>query len=296
MQKNRNYYRIAGLTMEVIWENLSRKFLYQLAHDCSVMPRAMAAYEMLEEEPEQVDLSVRVRSIAPFTASAPGKRLGQEICYEEKDCFCLAFFLDFEHSEPGCSLRMSKDYAYAELIPHRLEGETFDLYRVQYAFECRMLQLGNLVVHGAAVEYQGKGIIFSGLSGAGKTTQAHLWKKCRNALILNGDCPAIRQDQGQILVCGTPWCGTSGEQIDRQVPLKAFVMVKQAGENRVRELVGREKFMTVLSQIFRSNTDGNTLDLAIANLERMIDGFQVYELCCTKDSQAVEVLERELFF
>lgn len=288
------YYKIAGLVMGVTWENPSGRLLYNLGHDCEILPRSLRAYEMYEEVPKQVDMTVCVKNITPFQETVKGKKLKQEICYEKDDCFILGFFIDFEHEDPGCSLRIKKDYSHVDMIPHRPEGETFDLYRIQYAFECRMLQFGNFVIHGAAIEYMHKGIIFSGLSGAGKSTQAHLWKKYRNALIINGDCPAIRRVNGQTMVCGTPWCGTSGENIDLEVPLLAIVMVKQATKNSIRKLQGNEKFLTVLSQIFRSNIDANTLDAAISNLSAVIDSFSVYELSCTKDESAVDILEQAL--
>lgn len=281
--------------MGVTFENISRQFLFNLSHDCAILPRSLRAYEMYEENPDHVDLTVCVKQIEPYHQSASiGKRLGHELCYSDENFFYISFFIDFEHEDPGCTLRITKDYSHVDVIPHRLEGETFDLYRIQYAFESRMLYLDNFVIHGAAIEYNGTGIIFSGLSGAGKSTQAHLWKKYRNAFVINGDCPAICTKNGKTVVCGTPWCGTSGENIDRQAPLKAIIMVKQSQDNAIRQLHGNEKFMTVLSQIFRSNTDDKTLDLSIANLSKYIDSFSVYELQCRKDESAVSILEKEL--
>lgn len=285
-------YKIAGLIVTANWENRGRRHLYYRSHDCAVMPRALRAYQMYEEEPEHSDLELLVKAKEPFVMPEHYKKIGNEICYKDGEDFVLGFFTDYENELPGCSLKIKSDYSYAELIPHRAECENFDLQRAQFAFEGRMLYMGGFVLHGAAIEWNGKGMIFTGLSGAGKSTQAHLWKQYRNAWVINGDCPAIRQRDGITYMYGTPWCGTSGESIDRETPLHAVIMVKQAAENKVRKLEGQEKFMTVLSQIFRSNVDEKALDLAIANLDKMIDTFQVYELQCRKEEGAVRELEK----
>ena len=64
-----------------------------------------------------------------------------------------------------------------------------------------------IVIHAAAIECEGKGIVFSAPSGTGKSTQANLWKVHKKAKILNGDRPVIRVPEERSYVYGTPWSG-----------------------------------------------------------------------------------------
>lgn len=287
-------YKIADLVLHTTWEDRGARHLRYRSHDCVVLPRSFRAFQMYEEQPEKIDIEVVVKAVAPFEMPTEYKNIGNLMCYQEGEEEVIAFFTDYENTIPGCSIRIRKGYAYAELIPHRKECQSFDLQRAQYVFEGRMLLEGGFVLHGAAVEWNDQGIIFTGNSGAGKTTQAHLWKQKERALILNGDCPAIRKTKEGTKMYGTPWCGSSGEYMDRSTTLTAVVLVKRAEENRVRRLEGQEKMMVVLSQVFRSNVNPNMLDHAIANVANCMDDFCVYELSCTKEYGAVEVLKQEL--
>lgn len=287
-------YKIADLVLHASWEDRGARHLYYRSHDCVVLPRSFRAFQMYEEQPKKIDIEVVVKTIAPFEMPKEYKTIGNLMCYEDGEEEVIAFFTDYENTLPGCSIRIRKDYAYAELIPHRKECQNFDLQRAQYVFEGRMLLEGGFVLHGAAIEWNNQGIIFTGNSGSGKTTQAHLWKEQERALLLNGDCPAIRKTPDGTWIYGTPWCGSSGEYMDRSTKLHAVVLVKQAKENRVRKLEGQEKMMVILSQVFRSNVDSKMLDYAIANVANCIDDFCVYELFCTKEHGAVETLKQQL--
>jgi len=289
-----SYYKIAGLVMEVKWPEQNPQIAYYLRHDCAVLPRSLGAFEMYEEVPEHIDLEVTVGNVSPYQPSEHVKIIGNQIFAESADKFVITYFLPPFINNPFCSLIISKDYSKAELIAHTKEQLNYDLQRVQHAFEGRNLVLGQIVLHGAAIEWNNRGFIFTGISGAGKSTQAHLWQQKERAIIINGDCPVIRKDGDEVTVCGTPWCGTSGEYINREVRLDSIILVKKALTNSVRELSGNEKFMTVLSQVLRSNGDQASLDLSIKNINNFIDDIKVYVLECTKDEDAVNCLKKVL--
>jgi hypothetical protein len=196
--------------------------------------------------------------------------------------------------KPGYSIEMSKDYSQVDYIPHIQEYDHYDLQWMMYPFEGRLLYKGGIVLHGAAVEYNGKGFIFTGISGAGKTTQAHLWQKYRNALIINGDSPSIRMKDGIPYLYGTPWCGTSGESINRKAHLSAVIMVKKGDTNSIRELKGTSAFLAILANVHHSCFDKTSYDLSISNVEYMIKQIQVFELTCTISEDAVKILEKEI--
>lgn len=210
------------------------------------------------------------------------------------DQLIMTVYDPYDSHKPGYSIEMSKDYSQIKYIPHIREYDHHDLYWMMYPFEGRILYKGGFVLHGAALELNGKGFVFTGVSGAGKTTQAHLWQKYRNAFILNGDCPAIRYYDDIPWVYGTPWCGTSGESINRRAHLSAVILVKPGNSNYIRELSGTSALLALLANVLHSNFDKNTLDLSIHNLKAIVGNIQVFELTCTISEEAVKILEKEI--
>ncbi len=288
-----DYFQVAGINICVTWENDDSKIKYYLYHDCIIMPRLLDAYrhEALHLKP---DMSVWVRPLITYAGPANCKKIYNQSYYQKDDKMFMTLYDPFAIEVPGYSISMSKDYSSVEFTPHIREYEHYDLQWVMHAFEGRVLYKGGIVLHGAAVEYHRKGIIFTGISGAGKSTQAHLWQKHRDALIINGDCPLLKMVDGIPKVYGTPWCGSSGESINRSVALNAVVIVKQGEKNVIKELEGNAAFLAVLANVLRSNFDENSLDLAIDNLKKIIGHIRVFELTCTRNEEAVGLLEKEI--
>ena len=92
---------------------------------------------------------------------------------------------------------------------------------------------------------------------------------------------------------GTPWCGTSGEHINRCVPIRALVLLRQGQENRVLPLGSMEKLtqiMPLLTQPLSLHMQGDLCDL----LDGFLKAVPVVELVCTPDAAAVDALEAYL--
>lgn len=84
-------------------------------------------------------------------------------------------------------------------------GEITNLYR---PIAEKMPFYDSVVFHGAAVEYGGRGYIFTAPSGTGKSTHIALWRKyVGDVKIINGDKPILKASDDKTLVCSTPWAG-----------------------------------------------------------------------------------------
>jgi hypothetical protein len=147
-----------------------------------------------------------------------------------------------------------------------------------------------IVIHSSAIEWEGKGIMFSAPSGTGKTTQANLWKKHMGARILNGDRPAVRVIDGYTYIYGTPWSGSTPEFLNSRAPLKAIIMLEQDSQNSIRKLTSQQAVAYLLPRSFLPYHDKDLMNLAIQNLESIISSTPVYLLKCKPDSEAVELV------
>lgn len=99
------------------------------------------------------------------------------------------------------------------------------------------LRYDRMIIHGACIAFQGKGILFLAPSGTGKSTHVSLWKKylADEVTIVNGDKPMIEFGQATT-IHGTPWRGKEGWGSNISVPLHHIVMLKRGSENEIRTL------------------------------------------------------------
>ena len=187
---------------------------------------------------------------------------------------------------------VNTDWSKAALIHSSSEAQT-ELFLLQlfytHAIRRQMLQL-----HCATIEDQGRGILFLGPSGIGKTTQAERWAQYRGSSIINGDRGFVQRTTQGYTAWGTPWHGSSPYCLNTSVPVKALVVLKQAPENRLRELTGFEKVREVSGSVFYPTWLENGMELCTDTLNHLLTDLPVYRLDNRADEAAVNLLAAEL--
>lgn len=163
-----------------------------------------------------------------------------------------------------------------------------------YFFYIHALRRQIIQIHAATIQYQGRGILFLGPSGVGKTTQAERWAQFRGASIINGDVGFVQRTPEGFLAWGTPWHGSSPYCLNTSVPIKALVVLKQAPYNALRELTGFEKLKEVSNNVFYPTWLEGGMELGVETLHHLLTELPVYRLDNRADLEAVELLEREL--
>ncbi len=151
-----------------------------------------------------------------------------------------------------------------------------------------------LLFHASLVDYKGSGVIFTGPSGIGKTTQARLWKKHLGAVIVNGDKVFVRNTCEGIFAYGTPWKGSSEYCLDRKAPLKAIVILRQAQYNRISRLDSAAA-ESLMPHVFLPYWDEKCTENALAAFDGLIADVPVFLLECKPDEDAVILTAEEVF-
>lgn len=91
---------------------------------------------------------------------------------------------------------------------------------IMQLFYANVIKKKVLQLHASIIEKNAYGIMFLGPSGIGKTTQAELWNKFCDALIINGDIVFVEEKENVFLGWGTPWHGSSPYCENTFVPVK----------------------------------------------------------------------------
>lgn len=157
-----------------------------------------------------------------------------------------------------------------------------------------VLDADGVVLHSSYILHNGRAILFTAPSGTGKSTQADLWVKYRNARIINGDRAVIRIKDGQALACGIPFAGSSEYCENVTAPLAAIVYLAQAPKTQISRLTGFRAFRRVWEGCSVNTWDRADVEKATAIVEQIIRQVPVYYLPCTPDETAIGVLEGEL--
>ncbi len=166
---------------------------------------------------------------------------------------------------------------------------------IMRAYQYTLLFAGGLLIHAAAVMTDGEGILFCGIPGAGKSTQARLWEQVYGAEALNNDQPAILWDGDRAMVHGTPWSGKEPCYKNEQVPIRAIVFVEKAPFEQVERLRPAEAFgLLHLNNMVIPVREG-IAERYDAVIERVVTAVPVYRQYCTKTENAPKALHQVLF-
>ena len=150
-----------------------------------------------------------------------------------------------------------------------------------------------LSFHGVLLEHNGKGIIISAPSETGKTTHAHFWRDYKNAIILNGDnACCYKEDKWNAF--SLPWSGTSGECVNRSIPVKALVILKQGSENTATKLEKLDAFSNAFSNVQYPSYDKSKTEKTVDLLEDFLKSIPVFLFECRNEKESADVLEKVL--
>lgn len=151
------------------------------------------------------------------------------------------------------------------------------------------------LMHASCVNFNGKGVIFAGNSGVGKTTQAELWQKYLGAEIINGDKAFIREINSNFYGCGLPWKGSSDYCLTNKTKLNGIVVLRQAKENKITKLDALQATEYFIPHIFMPHWDRKCLDNVLGIFEKVIEAVPVFLLECLPDEDAVKLTHKTLF-
>ncbi|MGM9537037.1 MAG: hypothetical protein ACI3VN_01755 [Candidatus Onthomonas sp.] len=229
----------------------------------------------------------------PSVADAPEYQVFQ--CGDGSLIRCFRDPLNGDKPYAVTSMDLAQHRVLVEYLP---EGEQF-LNETGNCFfhigwERIMAQENRLILHAACVDTIYGGLLFSGPSGIGKSTQAGLWERYRNARQINGDRPILRLTEKGWLAYGSPYAGSSRFHVNECCPVRAIILLRQAGTCSIRPMRGLEAFQRVFAGLTVNSWDSGFVAKACDLAEALTARIPVYELACTPDLAAVELLEREL--
>jgi hypothetical protein len=120
---------------------------------------------------------------------------------------------------------------------------------------------GTALFHSAIVGHQGRGYMFLGKSGTGKSTHARLWlRHIEGTQLVNDDNPVVRVFPDGAVVYGSPWSGKTPCYRNMSLPLGGIVLLRQAPYNKIERLRSIAAYAALVPSI-----SGKRWDSAVAD-------------------------------
>jgi hypothetical protein len=198
----------------------------------------------------------------------------------------------FEEREPA-------EFAYefeGAALRHRPNKTSFDGVGNEYALDSLLRVLlswkltgrSGFLLHAASVIHNGNAYVFTGRSGAGKSTVASL---APEGSVLTDEISLLRCENGEWRAYGTPFWGEfRAAGLNTSAPVRGIFRLVQAAENRLTPLRPVEMLRALLPNVlfFSAESEANRRLLGI--LAQAAEEISSYELAFRRDQTFWEVL------
>ena len=262
------------------------------------------------------------RALRPFLTLGAGPadlaleivpRIPAEADYRELDIFefpdadadcrfgtdAAGYLLEMTPRDGSAPARYRMAYGAAAARSDITPGHNPALFRfgVWILFNIAALPLEAVAFHSSVIRYRGRGVLFLGESGTGKSTHTRLWREhIPGAELLNDDSPIIRATDSEALVHGSPWSGKTPCYRNEHLPIAAIVRLSQAPHNRIRRLRPIEAIGALLPSAPPAfSHDERLQDDVCTLLSRVIESVPVYHLECLPDADAARLSCQTVF-
>lgn len=227
-----------------------------------------------------------------------GRRLFSNVGYEvfgERNHFVRQYVEQKLNRKPYAQRRLADDgkritvkylpdfkYAFSEIT------NSFS----HIGFE-ELLMYGNrLILHASLITTEYGGILFSGPSGIGKSTQARLWKEYKGSEIINGDRPIMGKIDNVWYAWGSPYAGSSTYHSSKKVPVRAIILLGQGSRNHIEPVPPAVAFRKLYMQITNNSWNRWYVNKVVDMINELVNEIPMYDFVCTQDADAVDLVER----
>lgn len=253
-----------------------------------------------KEEGEEPRYIVKLREV-PHLLKVQGKELLHNQDYavfaDERDTYLRVWHDHKEEDRPYAISRFVPEER-SVLIDYLPEGSKFfkesgnSFFHI--GWEALLIRENRMILHASCIDTEVGGILFTGPSGIGKSTQAKLWCQYQGAELINGDRAVVAKEDQQWSAYGSPYAGSSRCYVNKNCRIGAVVVLKQAERCMIRKMAAGEAFCRIFSGLTVNNWDRNFVNRACDLVQMLLTEIPVYELACTPDRDAVDILYHAL--
>jgi hypothetical protein len=290
-------YQIAGISFGIACDESVRLTL-------DPESRNFAIYSELSLEDFDVNIHVSCVDKLPIPTRQPLFHSGGLwSLYEERRDNCEGFRLSFQRPFPGeipyKSAWFDRNFESGRLLLSRqFFSDDGPIYPMEYPLDevlmIHRLACGyGLEVHAVGiVDEIGRGHLFLGHSGAGKSTTARLWLKYPKVQILSDDRIILRAHGEKIFMYGTPWHGDAGISSPDCAAVTNIYFLEQYGRNEILPLAPGVAAGELFARSFVPRHGAESLNFSLGFMERVTRQIPCNIFRFLPQQSAVEAIRR----
>ncbi len=151
-----------------------------------------------------------------------------------------------------------------------------------------------MLLHSAMVSLDGRGYLFSGTSGSGKSTISELWQAEKEAEVLTDERVIIREKDAALWAFGTPWHGTAGVHRNKGAVIDRIFLLRHSDRNELKRLSPIEAANRLMVRCFPTFWHKEGMQFALDFCARIASGIPCYEFGFVPDESAVNFIMASL--
>lgn len=193
---------------------------------------------------------------------------------------------------------MSSDFHSGEVAircSRRVPNPRWSLVRLMRPFgELLMINLlaegRGALLHALGVNDHGRGLLFVGRSGAGKTTLGELYHRFGDARILSDERVIVTRRDGRLALSGTPWPGGGFRVAPETVPLERIFFLEHGSCNALIPDRPLALYGLLFQQMFLPFWSRHGLDFAMTFADELVRLVPAHRLSFVNDASVIEFL------
>jgi hypothetical protein len=149
---------------------------------------------------------------------------------------------------------------------------------------------GGFLLHSAGAIRNGRAFLFSGVSGAGKTTISRLAPP--DVTLLTDEVSYVRQTDAGYRACGTPFAGELARVGENcSAPIGSLFFLKQGPENKIEPMAKAEAIRRLMRNILFFAEDAALVDSVFQSACEFVERVPVQRLTFAPDSRVWAMIE-----
>jgi hypothetical protein len=149
---------------------------------------------------------------------------------------------------------------------------------------------GGFLLHGASAIRNGRAFLFSGVSGAGKTTISSLAP--RDSVLLTDEISYVRREGEGFRACGTPFAGELARLGENaSAPIAKLFFLAQGPENRIEPIETATALRMLLRNILFFAEDSELVKMVFRSALEFLGRVPVFRLTFYPDARVWDLIQ-----
>ncbi len=233
---------------------------------------------------------------APYVEETDGIRIKKKekfwsVHKSQNDLFIKTSFPLSDQKKKGV-LKFSPDSKEWELW---IEGAGKETDPMEYPLDGLILYYmtaihGHIMMHASGINNSGKGYIFSGISGKGKTTLAKLWDMS-GSRVIHDDRLIIRKKGNEYHMFNTP---VYKNDTPRESRIDRLFLIEHGGKNQIIPVHGAECISFVMANCIQHNWSREIIEKLLGSVSALCTEIPVSKLLFKPDNSIIDhILQNE---